>query len=177
MTLGSQFQEVWLANFPDSLPVNFLVREKYAEVHFRFYTLPGAKRYPDSEADSQEVLKRHNRVLSDLFSPNEEFFLLRTRFKSDVISPVFPGGELLQTINDPELFEGIAELFVSKKNWMPSVADLELRRVSRDEEDNLLFVGIRNVSVYAPYDGGADVFVPDTKKRLALRNKYSSWMD
>jgi hypothetical protein len=60
--------------------------------------------------------------------------------------------------------------------WEPNLFDNLLQLVGDDIVANVLFVGVDQASVYAPYDGGADIFLSSPSARDAMRQRYTPWL-
>jgi hypothetical protein len=179
------FHRYWIDEYPASPPIGFELRPRYTERWFRIHSLPLSKRYPQNDAERLEVLRRHNVVLDELLRPTDNFVLLSTGY-SDESSPVLP--KLLQT--DPALrqesryaFSVKTDLgapywhfFISDQKWQSGDLDGVLMRIASDDIADVLVVGQKQKFVYAPYDGGADIFVRDSQTRTKLRALFSSWL-
>lgn len=63
----------------------------------------------------------------------------------------------------------------SEQNWHPHKFDNLLKDIA---EDNLraFFVSVYKELIIAPYDGGVDFILKDTKTRDFYKQKYISWL-
>ena len=68
------------------------------------------------------------------------------------------------------------DLFWAKVNWEPSRFDSAIRRRADDRGPTFLLVALETGHVYAPYDGGADLFAPDAASRSAYRAALRAWV-
>ena len=69
-------------------------------------------------------------------------------------------------------------LFVSCGKWQVGVFDSILRRVADDRISNVFMTGVREGApwLFHPYDGGADVVLPNTSSRDELEQRYRDWL-
>lgn len=51
-----------------------------------------------------------------------------------------------------------------------------LRRIANDEVSYVMWMDEQTGSLFAPYDGGIDVFLPTTAARDALKERHSAWL-
>lgn len=77
----------WHEAFLGCEPVAYLVTDVYPDRWVRFHSLPGSKRYPDTEAEYATVRYRHNTVLRELVGGGRQMVLLTTGY-SDSTEPV-----------------------------------------------------------------------------------------
>ncbi|MEW2080765.1 hypothetical protein [Streptomyces sp. NPDC005283] len=64
---------LWRERRPSGPPVAHTFRSTYAERWVRFHSLPGSKRYPESEDEYAIVLDRYNTILDELFAGTDVF--------------------------------------------------------------------------------------------------------
>ncbi len=180
------FSGYWETTYPASPPVGHLLRQKYPERWFRIHTLPESQRYAASVEESVEILRRHNALLTEVIGIKRQFVLVFTGY-SETPQPVlsepwlenhYPYSRAFASINPgngPDL-EQYWHFFMTTETWTPGSLDDLLRLIADDTIVNVLFVGVDQETIYAPYDGGADVFISSKSTRDALRQKYKSWL-
>lgn len=107
----------------------------------RFHALPESKRYPETEADYSEILRRHNLLLEEL-SRGTRCYLVTTgcSFSSapergDQLSELDRGGVHWKSIPMHELSDEWGgstywHLFVSRGEWRVGIFDSLLRLVA-----------------------------------------------
>lgn len=70
MTVGrkerARLLAVWEQRWPGSWPEADKLRGLFPDRWVRFHSLPGSKRYPDTEAEYEILLDRHHGVLVEL---------------------------------------------------------------------------------------------------------------
>src|SRR5690242_3897509 len=99
----AEFNDYWQQVYPNSPPIGYLLRQEYEDRWFRIHTLPESKRYPETEAEYQEILRRHNLLLDDLLGEQGEFVLITTGY-SETTNPAPPYPEHLSVISHHENF-------------------------------------------------------------------------
>jgi len=180
-----EFQSYWVGEYPDSPPIGFLLRDKYRDRWLRIHSLPGSKRYPENDAEAQEILHRHHTVIDALLGPHTDFLLLTTGYSDDP-SPALP--KLLRTDTSLRGSSSFAftvasdtgspywHFFIARMNWQRGCLDEVLAQVATDKIGDVLVIGLEQNCAYHPYDGGGDVIVRDDEARAELRQMFSTWL-
>ena len=154
----------------------------------RIHSLPGSKRYPDSAAELSILLARQNTLATSILGEetpcvvvaNPEYdprLLARARGQRQLaglaLSP-------FMTVAATNPIEGGAPwsipLSASRITWRTRGLDDVLTDVANHLIGPFLIAAESTGRVYAPYDGGADVFVGSSAERDEVRGKFASWM-
>ena len=182
------FRETWRRHYGDCPPVGFLLRETYPDRWFRIHSLPGSKRYPDSAAELSILLARHNTLAADILGEesacvvvtNPEYeprLVARARGQRQLAGL---GLQVLMTVAATNPIEGgepwSIPLSASRMAWRARALDDVLTDVANHLISPFLIAAESSGRVYAPYDGGADLFVGSSAERDELRGKYASWL-
>lgn len=185
----NEFRQYWTTVYPQCPPVAYRLRQAYAARWVRFHTLPESKRYAETEEEYQEILRRHNILLTEVLGDGQPVVLVTTGY-SETARPVCPQAEVLERY--PESHHVLSlpmnndlgdddtpmywHTFIGTLVWMAGLADPLVRQVADDTVRNVLFVSTEHQRVYAPYDGGADIILPSATERDALRRRHSEWL-
>lgn len=185
--LADTVRVVWQRRWPECPAIAHQLRACYPERWVRFHSLPGSKRYADDAGEYATILDRHNTVLTEL-SPNVSLIVITCDWTGQNAPPVQraplqarldPGGVHWSTVQpDPDEpdFQVYWHLFVSRRTWRPGILDDLLRAVANDDLGNVI-VGPSDLRwLYHPYDGGADVILPNRADRNELRNRHPEWL-
>ena len=157
----------------------------------RFHSLPESKRYPEDQAEEDQVVFRHLTLLKELMSSRSDFtnqlWVVTAGWSrscqpaerdADLIS-AFPNATYCKTVlqddsepDDPaytHLYLGTTTL---------DGADLRdlLVLVCHDGTAGVILCPPSLDWLYHPYDGGVDVIASDRTSREHLRVKYSDWL-
>lgn len=184
---SEEFKQYWQQQYSKSPPIGYLLRQAYEARWFRIHCLPESKRYPENQHEYQEILRRHNVVLTDILGANGEFVFITTSY-SDTPKPKPPYSkyrsiighhEELMTIpmhEDDDEFLRYWHFYMSPRIWKSHSLDDLLKLVADDLIGNVLLVGIRQNCLYHPYDGGADIILESEFVRDLKKKKYSAWL-
>ena len=176
--LPANFLETWTEWFPDAPPVGFLLREAEPDRWLRIHSLPGSRRHPESGWDHAELLRRHNAVATDLLGEGAACGVVLF----DVCDPQrssalgaragLTEAELPRVASlppdlwdeDDGVFTEPVCLFGGSTVWRTGAFDAFIAAVA-DARVSGMFAAFETGAVYAPYDGGADLFFPTTWER------------
>jgi len=182
VALSRLWDERWPGH--STLPYEFrAARDRWV----RFHTLPGSKRYPDTDDEYGIILARHNTILVELVTGPE--LLVVTAGYSDAPEPrepcrspetvaVHPDAMYWTSIriDDDPGFESWMHLYVSRVRWSVGCFDPLLRLVADDVIANVVVADTGLRWLYHPYDGGMDVVLSATADRDALRDRHRGWL-
>lgn len=176
MALTERWQQCW----PACPPIGYMLRDRYQDVWVRFHSLPGSKRYADSENEYAIILERHNTVLDELFACADVYVVTPVWTAEPDVPEHQPDADYWQTLltqDDPDPdFRTYTHLFAARRPWRHGCIDALLHEVADYKTAGVLIADTRMERLYHPYDGGADVLLPTTEERDRLRDRYSSWL-
>jgi hypothetical protein len=168
----------WTESFPDCEPVADRLKWAFPDRWVRFHSLPGSKRYPESEVEYQIVLDRHNAVLGALTPVRATVIILTTEFSVLRVpaSPPddWPSGAWWRTVAYDD--DSFWHVYAAEVAWVPGVFDGLIRRVASDVTGNVMVCDPRCTWVVHPYDGGMDVLTASPGVRDDLRARFRSWL-
>jgi hypothetical protein len=179
----------WDRCYPNCEPIGHLLRVAFADRWVRFHSLPESKRYPENEAEYEEILKRHNAILGKLARPETQLALVTTGYShSPTPSRSYPRVEAFdpdavawRTVPMHRLSADFEEptywhMFASLRQWRPGEFDSLIRLIACDAVANVLIVAPDCRWVLHPYDGGMDVIAESDAAQGALRANYRAWL-
>lgn len=187
--LPEDFLDRWDAQFRDVPPVGFLLREAEPDRWLRIHSLHGSRRYPSSDGDWVELLRRHNAVATDLLGEGAPCAVVvfhacdvekssglgvRTGLTQAELPRI---GKLPSELWDADhgVFVEPVCLFGGAVTWRSGAFDAFVSAVADNQVCGLI-AAVDTGAVYAPYDGGADLFFPSTWERDAARSRYRQWL-
>ncbi|MCP3143173.1 DUF3885 domain-containing protein [Pyxidicoccus xibeiensis] len=190
-----QLREQWRCWYSNGPPVAHVLRLQHPENWLRIHSLPEAQRYPDSPEDWTELLARHNEVATGMLGEGGRGVLIAARNAFDgeplpeqldnepeplatlsprLLGPIdadWPGAVALKSH-----YDSTVGLYAVELRWHRGAYDTLLRAIANWEVALVLFVSSDSGRVYAPYDGGADLFFPNPEERDLARERYQAWL-
>ena len=182
------FRALWRSFYGDCPPVGFLLQETFPERWFRIHSLPASKRYAETAVELATILSRHNTVATDVLGESAPCVVVTHPHVNPLASRRPRSGRQLDALGLEPLMTVLEEnprdpdegwkipLVAAHIRWHPQALDDVLADVSEDIVGPLLIVATESGRVYAPYDGGADLFVGSKEERDELRARYADWL-
>lgn len=174
------FPLAWHSSFGDSLPAGFLCRKPLADRWLRIHSLPESKRYAETDTERSELLHRQNAVATYVLGEGARCELLITRFGE---KPEWsPSEELPLNGKVPEHVLSAGDdgdelqFFALPTVWKSNAFNELILAVADDRTGPVLFADIQRRCIYAPYDGGADLFFPTRSDADVARAKFQGWL-
>lgn len=172
----------WDLGWSDISPASNRLRGAHPERWIRFHSLPGSKRYADTDAEYDTILQRHRAVLEELGAEGT-LFLISARFAVDnFAAELWAGGNdhprarYWRTVPPDEWADAPMHVFVSVVDSSSDELDTFLLAVA-DELVVEAIVGPADLAwLYHPYDGGADVIARSTEERDRLKATFGEWL-
>jgi hypothetical protein len=173
----------WERNFGTVAPVGHLCRSALQERWMRIHSLPNSKRYASSTDEYDILLARQNAVATALLGAGSECIFFCCEFPGEPASRIldllpaplsgfFWLPELAALADDYEDIR-IGAILVS---WQPGPFDVLIRARADDEIGPVLFANMQNRTAFAPYDGGADLFLESPEMIPPLKHQWVSWL-
>lgn len=170
----------WRTSFGEALPAGFFCRTAMADRWLRIHSLPESKRYAETVAERAELLHRQNAVADYVLGDGAACQLIITRFDESQIwslaETVPLGGgapeHLLATNDDGKKLH----FFGLPVTWRNGSFDELIAAVADDQTGPILLANIQRRCIYAPYDGGADLFLPSREDALQARTQFQPWL-
>lgn len=175
-------------HYRNSTPVGYMLREKHVDRWLRIHSLEGGKRYADNDVEKKELLYRHLKTAQHVLgSDSLTLFVSCYSEKSDKLDVLYDNPywiknfdfSLFQTIDISEddedpyyMFSFVAEFSWDCGIFEEIVSDVADENVS----SRVAFFSEKTKGIYAPYDGGADLFFIDKSKKKEAKSLLSNWL-
>jgi hypothetical protein len=185
------FWSAWQTSFHGCVPLGYRLRVLAHDRWFRVHSLPESKRYPDTDAEYRELLARHNSVGSAMFGARSTVVLVVVRWRWTDEQPSIPDTDIgtpvsfsyVRAVNPQELdvnadavSDAWADVWCAVINWEAGLLDELFRAVADEREAGVLLASHDAEFVFAPYDGGIDLFVPTPLEREEWKERFSHWL-
>lgn len=190
--LAATLSRAWADRWAECRPIGHELRHWVPDRWVRFHSLPGSKRYAETEAEYGEILARHHAVLHELAGwtrpaqPGDELIAVTESWSDSpavvdrrpALVVAAPGAEpwtsvLYEEYDDEETW---THLFVSRVSLGSTRLDRLLRLVADDKTGDVILSDLELNWLYHPYDGGADVIAATTGHRDALAVLHADWL-
>ena len=189
---AASFRQAWHRHYPNFEPVGYELLHAGARPWIRFHSLPESKRYADTETEWRELLARQNELASAVLGEDQKCWLVQSAWEltPGVTDYAFRNGnDPFRAITDHGLESAIItvrdqgtederrwEACAGLTTWASGRFDQLLRQIANDQAAPTLWLSHDTGSVFAPYDGGVDLFLPDERMVTALAERYPGWL-
>lgn len=179
------FEVEWSQWYGGHSPAGYALREGRVLHWQRFHSLPKSKRYADTDIERAVILDRMNTIAFEVLG-GDPCWIVQLAY-----SPLDPKAEVagypLARLDLPHAFvfegdddepcgEGLWTVSAAATRWRHGVFNDTLRGIADDKAVNTLWMSRRDGSVFAPYDGGVDLFLPTAGEATRLRQTYADWL-
>jgi hypothetical protein len=173
----------WSAEFGLVEPVGFALRKALPDRWLRVHSLPGSKRYAETEAESRELLQRQNQVATAMLGFHQTCILFAAKFSDDREAPKddhvcgiqLTNIESMSCQNEDE-YEGWLHVFAACTEWRQNQFDALFLAVAEDAIGPISIANLQKKTVFAPYDGGADLFFASQESVQLSKAAWRSWL-
>ncbi len=195
--MESIFEAAWRRYHPDHEPVGYRmltneVRMLTDDVQcwVRFHSLPESKRYADTSAEREILLYRANTLASEILGEDGACWLVQTKWVTpegsfDVADEFDPfracrefglsfAFRFLADEGDGE--EHPWDVHAGPTRWREGTFDDLLWAIANEQAGPTLWMSQATGAVFAPYDGGVDLFLPNAGTALELKQRHSDWL-
>jgi len=159
-----------------------VLRAEYPNRWVRFHSLPESKRYAESDAEYEEILRRHRTVLRELHGSDDLHTLhfiaadwgwhdLAAGWSKRRLPRAWPWRSS-PADDDPDAGRNY---FWAASGLSNDEIDALLIAVA-DDECRVAISASDLAWLYCPYDGGADVLLPSPVERDALKDRHTDWL-
>lgn len=178
---ATDLTSAWTRQWPGSEPVRWMLPAEH-DRSVRFHSLPDGKRYPESEGEYREVVRRQRAIL-DVLRGGEALDSL-------VVIAVDWGARDLESGTSRMQLHEPWPWRIGKDPCDPDAPPVyfwvqlgvesdELDRLLRSTADDAgrFVLSNREMSwLICPYDGGVDIVLPSATERCALEERFPEWL-
>jgi len=172
------FEQEWGKFYGEIPPLAFEMRVMSGIPWVRFHSLPNSDRYPSNRSERNEVRKRATVLGNELLGAGEECWLVQCRIE-EYEKPYW---KPLKAQLAPQLrYRDTEDDFHWVASTLPALWDAEefadlLVDISEDQTGPTLWFSRNTGKVFAPYDGGFDLFPTTEAEVLDLKQRHSEWL-
>ncbi len=178
---SAKLTALWDRNWSRADPLGYELRIAYDSQWVRFHSLPDSKRYAETRAEYDEILRRHRIVLDELLGGAESTGLQVIAADwswSDVAAGwskrLLPGAWPWHTSEPDD--DGTGQHFFWASTGLSDLQIDALLLAAADDRCRFL-IGAPDLEwLYCPYDGGADVLLSSATERDAIRARHHDWL-
>lgn len=174
--IAADFSRDWARHVGTTGPLAHHLRQSGLLPWIRFHALPMSKRYEETAKEKQTILARADELATEILGEKADCWLVECR-KGRLGRPFMTRvkGHSVLDIAEPE-DDYIWTAHVSPARWKAGSARRLLWQVAQDRTGPTLWINRTSGAIFAPYDGGFDLFPASLQHVEALRQKHSNWL-
>ena len=181
------FENAWTQFHLGEPPIGWMLLGEGAANRLRFHSLPASKRYADTDEERSLLLGRQN-VLAFEVLGDRPCWLVQAHWVLQ------PGERDVADQHDPfratrewkldfafEILEDDGEegrpwrVHAAQARWAPGRFDDLLLSIADEKAGPTLWMGTDG-AIFAPYDGGVDLFLPGAEAVQRLAAQHPDWL-
>lgn len=160
----------WQRHYGDTPPLNFAMLAGGSEHWLRFHALPASKRYPTTEAEQQVVLTRANTLARAVLGEDNPCWLVQA---GNWDAPAVDAWDY-EALHHYDEFDW--QIRAALTTFRSSAFDTLLLSIADDKARLTVWMNANNGSVFAPYDGGFDLFLDSSEEVRFLKARHADWL-
>jgi hypothetical protein len=166
------FLKMWNARYPETPPISHMFKHRIPHRWARIHSLPGSKRYAETDEEWACLLQRQYSVIDHLVEVGTPLTVVINAYKED--NPLLKSERVTFT-GTFSAGEGEREVacHLSRATWQRARHEPLLRLIAADDMRAFF---IAPDCLIAPYDGGVDVIFKDEAERDAFKHRYRDWL-
>lgn len=175
---ASSFEAVWKARYPRTEPVGYMMRQALTPHWVRFHSLPESKRYAETAQERAIILARQNALARETLGADQPCWLVQAAGDSDACTRLeYDLRFIWGFVPDDDDDEPVAwRVYAAPTVWRDGCFDSLLLEIADDGQWPTLWVSSVTGAVFAPYDGGVDLFLAGEQQVLDLKRAHSHWL-
>jgi hypothetical protein len=167
-----QFQQFWKLHYPESLPINYVFKQRFSDRWARIHSLPDSKRYPETKAERAILLQRQNTVIDHLLQQDETIQIVINAANADNYMFTAFNAQSIGVFKDVDN-EAEFTSFVIDETWQSHRFNPMLIMIA-EEQLRAFIIGTH--CIIAPYDGGMDIILKDADTCQAFKQQFTDWL-
>jgi len=163
------FLKEWNLAHPGAEPMGWKLRETSIP-WVRFHALPGSKRYAESDSERATILSRANMLGTKLLGDGNPCWVVEAR-----ADDIDGQGDFIGSYRE-EPDAPLWRYHVRAEEWLNGKFDSEIAAIADDGPAYMLWICRESSAIFAPYDGGFDLFPNSQERMLLLRAAHKDWL-
>lgn len=168
------FSREWQSFHGKTPPMAFMLRDVAGKPWVRFHALPGSVRYAETKQQQDEILRRAAILANEMLGQGSECWLVRSS-REEYSEPVSSSSDCeLRYRDEDDDFQWVSS--PSRVLWQEDAFRDLLRDIAEDRAGPTLWFNGQTGKVFAPYDGGFDLFPASMEEVDELKRRHRDWL-
>jgi hypothetical protein len=171
-TAAAEFRGDWARFHPACLPLGWMLRGRAGSPWVRFHALPGSKRYADDKAERDIILSRAYALGNALLGIDQCCWVV----EGETGDPSTPSEVALSGAETDDPDDPVWSFYARRERWRAGTHDAKLLSIADDEPRRAIWMRCDDGAVFAPYDGGFDLFPTSWEAVNYLKAELPDWL-
>jgi len=178
--MPTAFEVEWNRRYSGIRPAGYALRHGHAEHWVRFHALPQSKRYAEDDIERACVLHRMNTLAMEVLG-GEPCWVVELHWPGEqgdagLATLGLPLAYRFDGNDDEPCGEGVWSVHARQTTWGARSFDVILEAIANERAFSTLWFSRATAAVFAPYDGGVDLFLPTAADVDRLKGSYADWL-
>ncbi|MCJ2131477.1 hypothetical protein [Methylobacterium sp. E-045] len=169
--MNEQFRTDWSRFHHNLEPTGWLLRSGSIP-WVRFHALPDSKRYAEDATERATILARAYALAAEVLGEGAPCWMIVSRTGEEVAGTA----PALEWTYDDDGDLSIWRSYVSLIEWRTGEHDQVLTDIAEWKTANEVWMARATGEIFAPYDGGFDLFLSDWTRVAFLKQKWADWL-
>lgn len=169
---AADFRRAWAQFHSSCLPLGWTLRGRAGTPWVRFHALPGSKRYADDQSERDIILLRAHALGNWLLGVDQCCWFV----EAETGDPLTPGEIALTGVESDDPDCPVWSFYARRERWRAGTYNAKLLSIADDEPRRAIWMRCDNGAVFAPYDGGFDLFPTSWEVVTHLRTEWPDWL-
>ena len=165
-----QFWTEWARFYAGLWPAGWMLRTSGQLPWTRFHALPESKRYADTPDEYQIVLERAYELADQVLQEGAPCWLVTATYEDGEIGALDSDSFFADEDGDEGWLFSATEV-----TWERGSVDAILAEIAQDRAGPTLWFSRETGKIFAPYDGGFDIFLRSPEEVEEMKTKYGEW--
>lgn len=175
-SIERDFKREWSSFHDQRRPLSWMLRSDKSLPWVRFHSLPDSKRYPENKAEEVVVLGRAYTLANATLGTGAGCWQIACR--PDETSPPYwdvpASGTAAMTLADDD--GDLWRVHVLETHWRKGTLDSILLAIADDRTGPTMWMDRQTGKIFAPYDGGFDLFLSSPQEVEQLTAQFGDWL-
>jgi hypothetical protein len=176
-----KFKSYWKSAFGDLGPMAKLIKKPFEKRCLRIHNLPNSRKQPESEEERNDIKYRHNWVGTYVLGTNTKCYIVMSMPEEEPLPALkwIKGIDIIETLETTYLEDRDYRLitsYIGEITWGDKKWDELILDIAEDHAPTTLIMTQTNKRVYAPYFGGADIFMESEMMADGIASQFNEWL-
>lgn len=169
-----RFKAEWERFHGNTPPIAFMLRDVAGKPWVRFHALPGSVRYAKTRQEQDEIRRRAAVLANETLEEGCDCWLVQSWREEDSKPSNSVSDCEIRYREDGDEFQWVSS--ASRVRWHEDAFGDLLGDIAEDRTGPTLWFDDKTGRVFAPYDGGFDLFLTSVEEVREFEKRHEGWL-